>query len=105
MSNPHPLGERELTLINLYAYWELELEPRTFYAKWEVTYEQIALICARSPATVRHWFQTGKNYRAPSACDKRHLALMDFILEDFEEIPVELFNRLCDRNRGSGRRR
>jgi hypothetical protein len=48
MSNPHPLGERELTLINLYAYWELELEPRTFYAKWDVTYEQIALICARS---------------------------------------------------------
>ena len=48
MTNPRPLGERELTLIHLYAYWELELEPRTFYAKWELTYEQIALICSRS---------------------------------------------------------
>lgn len=105
MSHPRPLGERELSLINLYAYWELELEPRTFYAKWEVTYEQIALICARSPATVRHWFQIGKNYRPASACDKRHLALMDFILEDFEEVSAELLNRLCYRHPYSGRRR
>ena len=97
MSNPRPLGERELTLINLYAYCELELEPRTFYAKWDVTYEQIALICSRSPVTVRRWFLTGSNYRPPMSCDKRHLAVMDFILEDFEEIPVELFNRLCSR--------
>jgi hypothetical protein len=27
---------------------------------------------------------------------------MDFILEDFEEIPAELFNRLCSQNPGSG---
>ena len=105
MTNPRPLGDRELTLIQMYAYWELELEPRTFYSKWEVTYEQIALICSRSPATVRHWFQTGKNYRSPTSGDKRHLALMDFLLEDFEKIPAEFFNQLYYRNLGSGRRR
>jgi hypothetical protein len=104
MSNPRPLGERELTLINLYAYWELELEPQTFYAKWNVTYEQIALICGRAPATVQHWFQTGKNYRSPSKYDKRYLALMDFVLENFEQIPAKLLDQLCWRNRGSGGR-
>ncbi len=101
MSNPRPLGEREHTLIHLYAYWDMELEPRTFYSKWEVTYEQIAVICSRSPATVRRWFQTGSYYRAPSACDKRHLALMDFLLENFEEIPPKFFKTLCSREWGS----
>jgi hypothetical protein len=104
MSEPRRLGERELNLINLYAYWELELEPQTFYAKWDVTYEQIALICGRSPATVQHWFQTGKNYHSPSKYDKRYLALRDFVLEHFEEIPAKLLDQLCWRNRGSGRR-
>ncbi len=104
MSNPRSLGKRELTIIHLYAYWELELEPRSFYAKWDVTYEQIALICSRSPNTVRRWFQTGRNYHAPTPFDKRHLALMDFLLEHFEEIPPELFNWLCPQNRGLRRR-
>ena len=99
MSHLRPLGERELTLIQLYAYWEMELEPRTFYSKWDVTYEQIAVICSRSVSTVRRWFQTGKNYSRPSACDQRHLALMDFILEHFEEIPADLCDRLYYQNR------
>ena len=96
-----PIGERELALINLYAYWELELEPRSFYSKWNVTYEQIALICSRSPSTVRRWFQLGNNYHPPHAFDKRHLALMDFLLEHFEEMPPTLLHRLCPRNRGN----
>ena len=98
MSNPRPLGKRELTLINLFVYWELELEPQAFYAKWDVTYQQMALICSRSPTTVQHWFQTGKNYHSPSNYDKRYLALMDFLLEHFEEIPPKLLKRLCPRN-------
>ncbi|HAA28258.1 MAG TPA: hypothetical protein DCE56_11975 [Cyanobacteria bacterium UBA8553] len=75
-----PIGDRELALIDLYAYWELELEPRSFYSKWDVTYEQMALICSRSPNTVRRWFHPGRYYTPASACDKRHLALMDFLL-------------------------
>ena len=100
-----PIGERELTLIHLYAYWELELEPRSFYSKWDVTYEQIAVICSRSPSTVRRWFQIGRYYHAPSACDKRHLALMDFLLDHFEEIPPKFFNQLYYRNQELRRRR
>ena len=95
MTNPRPLGERERTLIELYANCRLELEPRRFYAKWDVDYQMIAKICSRSPSTVRRWFRRGHNYRAPTSCDLHHLALMDFLLEHFEEIPAALFNLLC----------
>ncbi len=100
-----PIGEREHALINLYAYWQFELEPWSFYSKWDVTYEQIAVICSRSHSTVRRWFLRGSNSLSPSACDKRHLALMDFLLENFEEIPPEWFDRLFPKNQVLRRRR
>jgi hypothetical protein len=95
MTRPRPLSDRELALINLYANCQLGLTPRRFYAKWEVSHEAIASICSRSPSTVRRWFGKGKHYRAPSPDDLRHLALIDFLLEHYDEIPPDLFNRLC----------
>jgi hypothetical protein len=100
-----PIEQRERALINLYAHWQFELDPLSFYTKWDVTYEQIAVICSRSLSTVRLWFGRGKNYRAPSACVKRHLALMDFLLEHFDSIPPELLFRLCPESRELRRRR
>ena len=94
-----PIGEREHALIHLYAYWQFELEPWSFYSKWDVMYEQIAVICSRSHSTVRRWFQRGSNSLSPSAGDKRHLAVMDFLLEHFEEIPSSLLNLLCPPSR------
>ncbi len=102
MINPRPLGERERTLIELYANCKMELSPRRFYAKWNVDYQIIANICARSPSTVQRWFRRGQNYRAPTSGDMRHLAVMDFLLEHFEEIPAELFNLVCSQSRGVG---
>ncbi|MBD2340115.1 helix-turn-helix domain-containing protein [Calothrix sp. FACHB-156] len=99
MRHPRPLTERELTLINSYINCKLELSPRTFYAKWDVDYEVIANICSRSPSTVRRWFRRGCNYRSPSKCDLQHLALMDFLLEHFEQIPSEIFHLLCPLSR------
>lgn len=104
MTNPRPLGERERTLIELYANCQLELSPRSFYAKWDVNYQMIAEICCRSPATVQRWFRRGQNYRAPTSCDMRHLAVMDFLLDHFEDIPAELFHLLCPPHRGAGNR-
>ncbi|NJR60731.1 MAG: helix-turn-helix domain-containing protein [Cyanobacteria bacterium CRU_2_1] len=95
MARPRSLSERDLALINLYANCQLGLSPRRFYAKWEVSHEAIAQICSRSPSTVRRWFGKGKHYRAPSLDDLRHLALMDFLLEHYDEIPPDLFDRLC----------
>jgi hypothetical protein len=46
-------------------------------------------------STVRGWFRRGGNYRRPRATDMRHLALMDFLLEHYEDIPPELLNLLC----------
>ena len=95
MTNPRPLGERELALINLYANCFPELSPQHFYAKWAVSYEQIGYICWRDPTTVRRWFAKGRSYRAPNTCDLHHLALMDFLLERYEEIPTFLLDLLC----------
>jgi hypothetical protein len=71
------------------------MTPNNFYAKWDVNHEAIAQICSRSITTVRHWFSQGRSYRHPMACDLRHLALMDFLLENFEYIPEELLHKLC----------
>jgi hypothetical protein len=95
MTRPRPLSDHDLALINLYANCQLGLSPRRFYAKWEVSHEAIAQICSRSPSTVRRWFGKGKHYRAPSPDDLRHLALMDFLLEHYDEIPPDLFDQLC----------
>ncbi|MBW4466350.1 MAG: helix-turn-helix domain-containing protein [Pegethrix bostrychoides GSE-TBD4-15B] len=95
MTRPRALSERELELIRLYANCQLGLSPRRFYAKWAVSHEAMAQICARSPSTVRRWFSKGKHYRAPSAADLWHLALMDFLLEHCEELTPELWQQLC----------
>jgi hypothetical protein len=59
------------------------------------TYEQMAEICGRSISTVKGWFKTGRHYRRPTPADLRNLALMDFLLEHFEEIGDRLCNLLC----------
>ena len=97
MTNPRPITERERTLIALYCYYQSQMTPQQFYAKWAVTHEQIAVICSRSITTVRRWFRREGNYRRPHSNDLRQLALMDFLLEHFEEIPKPLFDLLCPR--------
>ncbi len=94
LRHPRRITEREQTLMALYIYWQFEMTPQQFYAKWEVTYEEMALICNRSSSTVQHWFSR-HHYRRPTPTDLRHLALMDFLWEHFEEIPRALFDLLC----------
>ena len=97
LPSPRPLTQRERHLITLYSYCQLGMTPQQFYAKWRVTQEEIALICSRSLTTVRCWFRRGGNYRRPHPNDLRHLALMDFLLEHFEEIPQAFLDLLCPR--------
>ncbi|WP_446400149.1 helix-turn-helix domain-containing protein [Coleofasciculus sp. C1-SOL-03] len=92
---PRPLTQRERDLIEFYTYCELGMTPKQFYAKWQVTYEIIAALCFRSLSTVNAWFSRGRYYRRPTPNDLRNLALMDFILEHFEEIPEDLLDLLC----------
>ena len=101
-----PLTEREKSLIDFYRYCQLAMTPQQFYSKWQVNYEDIAFICSRSSSTVRRWFKRGgKNYRRPQSADMRHLALMDFILQHYEDIPAEILNLLCAGNSLEGWRR
>ena len=97
-TKPRILTQRERNLIELYSNCQLGLTPMRFYAKWSVRYQEIASICSRSISTVERWFNRGRNYRRPTFNDLRHLALMDFLLEHFEEIPSQLLNLLCPRN-------
>lgn len=92
---PRPLTPREQHLIGLYSYCQLGMTPQQFYTKWQVSQETIAAICSRSVSTVRRWFRKGRSYRRPTAIDLRHLALMDFLLDHFEQIPQELRDALC----------
>jgi hypothetical protein len=94
MPKPRILTKRELRLIELYIYWDFRMSPIEFYSKWAVNYEQIALICSRSDSTVRSWFRSGRNQRYPNRSDLQNLALMDFLLEHFEEIPSDILHRL-----------
>jgi hypothetical protein len=95
MTNPRPLTTRELNLIEFYSDCQLGMTPQRFRSKWSATYEQIALICHRSISHVGFWFSRGRNYRRPTPNDLRHLALMDFLLEHFDDIPLVLLNLLC----------
>src|SRR5919199_541652 len=99
-NNPRTQTQRERDLIELYSNCQLALTPMRFYGKWSVRYQEIASICDRSISTVERWFNRGRNYRRPTFNDLRHLAIMDFLLEHFEEIPSPLFNLLCLSNRG-----
>ncbi|UKP00938.1 hypothetical protein [Nostoc sp. UHCC 0870] len=94
MSNLRRITTRERHLILLYSNWEFSITPAQFYAKWGVSYELIALICSRSDSTVRGWFRNGSNRRYPTHNDLLHLALMDFFLEHFEEIPEQVLHWL-----------
>ncbi|NEO60377.1 MAG: hypothetical protein F6J98_08050 [Moorea sp. SIO4G2] len=94
-SYPCPITEREQILIRLYSYLELGMTPQRFYQKWDVTHEDIALICSCSVHTVNGWFSTSRRCYPPTPGQLRHLAIMDFLLEDFETIPKELLERLC----------
>ncbi len=95
MTNPRPISQRELNLIEFYSSCQLSMTPQRFRSKWFLTYEQIALICNRSVSHVRFWFSRGRNYRRPTSNDLRHLAMMDFLLEHNEDIPPLLLNLLC----------
>ncbi|NEQ79278.1 MAG: hypothetical protein F6K26_03175 [Moorea sp. SIO2I5] len=92
---PYPIMEREQILIRLYSYCQLGMTPQRFYQKWDVTHEDIALICSCSVHTVNGWFSTSRRCYPPTPGHLRHLAIRDFLLEDFETIPKELLDRLC----------
>jgi hypothetical protein len=96
---PRRLTQREQQLIQLYSCCQLEMTPERFLSKWEVNYEIIACICSRSVSTVRRWFIRGKYFRSPTSADLRHLALMDFLLDYYEEIPEKFRDLLCLPNR------
>ncbi|EGJ28930.1 MULTISPECIES: hypothetical protein [Moorena] len=96
-SYPYPITEREQILIRLYSYSELGMTPQRFYNKWDLSREDMALICSCSVHTVNGWFNTSRRCYPPTPGHLRHLAIMDLLLEDFETIPKPLLERLLSK--------
>ncbi|NEO79414.1 MAG: hypothetical protein F6J99_25470 [Moorea sp. SIO4G3] len=96
-SMPRAITEREEILIYLYSNCRLSMTPQAFYRKWQVNQEDMGNICCRSTYAVNSWLAQGARYKTPSADSLYHLALMDFVLENFEAIPKELLNQLCSK--------
>ncbi|WP_287267640.1 hypothetical protein [Moorena sp. SIO3A2] len=96
-SMPRAITEREEILIYLYSNYRLSMTPQAFYGKWQVNQEDMGNICCRSTYAVNSWLAQGARYKTPSADSLYHLALMDFVLENFEAIPKELLNRVCSK--------
>ncbi|MEM8503368.1 MAG: helix-turn-helix domain-containing protein [Cyanobacteria bacterium P01_D01_bin.1] len=93
--SPRPLTPEDQHLMDRYSYCRLGMTPQAFYAKWQVSHEELAAICSRSVSTVRGWFRKGSSYRRPSQTDLRHLAIMDFLLDHFDQIPETLKEAIC----------
>jgi IS30 family transposase len=93
------LGSKEQTLLNLYCNCQFAMSPTAFYAKWNVTHAQIATICGCSESTVDRWFQRGKGRQQPEPIYLRRLAEMDFLWENYEQLPVELRHQICRNSR------
>jgi hypothetical protein len=58
------------------------MEPQTFVERWEVTHEQLAVICSCSIPTVGRWFMATKNKRNPSLHHKFLLGLANKLWTD-----------------------
>lgn len=97
--NFRSLSEQEQNPIDLYSHCQLGMTPQQFYAKWQVDQQTLALICSRSLTTVRGWFSRGRSYRRPQPSDLRHLTLMDFLLEHYQDVPEQVWELLCPQNR------
>gem|GEM_PF-748190 len=91
---PRPLGSREITLLNLYSNCQLGMTPQAFSSKWFVNRQQLSQICRCSIATANRWFLR-ENSTPPELHHLHALALMDFLLENYETIPQSLKQKLC----------
>jgi hypothetical protein len=91
------LGPREQALLRLYTNCQFGLSPSDFYAKWNVTHAQMAQICGCSVSTVDRWFLHGAGYRAPEPIYFRRLAEINFLWENYEQIPDALKEKACHR--------
>lgn len=61
------------------------MEPQDFYAKWDVTFLQIAGICFCNRKTVRYWFTPTLHRTEPKIHHKLLLGLTDKLWSDLSK--------------------
>lgn len=52
-----------------------EMTLEQFLAKWQVSRQDLAILCECSIDTVNHWFSEGSSHREPNRHHKRRLGL------------------------------
>ncbi|MEA5499198.1 helix-turn-helix transcriptional regulator [Limnoraphis robusta Tam1] len=94
MNSTCSLNDEQQQLIARLCAASLGISPQKFRQKWDISYQQMADICHCTPGTVQRWFERGRNYRRPSQYSCFKLAIADWLLENYQDIPQELLARI-----------
>ena len=89
-------GEIERALFHVYTDCTLSLShPRHLYQAGNFTYEQLASIAGCSIATMTRWMNRNKEPRMLKEVYLRRLGEFHFLLNYYQQIPVEAWDALC----------
>lgn len=95
-SNQRPLGNVERALFRTYVNCQLTIaHPRELYQAYGFTQEQLAMIAGCSLATMERWLSRNYEPRMLKEVYLRRLGEFQFLLHNYPQIPVEVWNRLC----------
>ena len=77
------------------------MELNEFLNYWNVSREELALICDCSVTTVNHWFSQGEHRRVPSQKHKQSLAIAHHIWTTVETEPeyLQILREMYSKNR------
>ena len=91
-----PLSEIERALFDIYTRCTLSLShPRQLYQTGSFTYEQLAAIAGCSIPTMTRWMNRDKEPRMLKEVYLRRLGEFYFLLNYYQQIPVEVWDSLC----------
>jgi hypothetical protein len=89
--NPKELEPRERALLRFYQDCHYGLSPEEFRRRYDLSYQELAVLCHVSLSTVKRLFAYPP--RQPSPDVLRTLAIVDLLLRD--QIPLSLIRQLC----------
>lgn len=78
---------------------QMRLSPAEFCFRWNFSAAELARICGVSQSTTYHWLGGQTSRREVAECYQRLLALMDFALENAQEVEPRLQHWLQQRGR------
>jgi hypothetical protein len=91
-----PFGRVERALFRVFVNCHLQIShPRQLYQSYALTYEQLALIAGCSLATMERWMSQNREPVAVKAVYLRRLGEFHFLLNNYHQIPEDLWDLIC----------